>query len=143
MLLFTPNDPIIESSTNLQIAPYNFKYGMLHEHAKKANLLGEFVNDEGVTLPKINKWSQIYDFTQKDDAPNYSLLESTDWSIVTFEEMGIEDLAPTGEEDPDFLFELPVEFGGTIDADMLAAQSSQHHKGMMAFDIKAGQQQAS
>ena len=46
-----------------------------------------------------------------------------------------------GEED-DFLFELPVEFGGTIDKAMLEAQSSQHHKGMMAFDIKAGAEAA-
>ena len=47
----------------------------------------------------------------------------------------------TGEES-DFIFDLPVEFGGTIDQEMLNAQSSQHHKGMMAFDIKAGAENA-
>ena len=49
LYLFTPNDPIIESSSGLSFGPYNFKYGLLHEHAEKADLLGSFVDDDGVT----------------------------------------------------------------------------------------------
>ena len=64
----------------------------------------------------------------------------SDWAIEDFKDMGVDEELPpvTEDDDVDFLYELPVEFGGTIDAEMLAAQSSQHHKGMMAFDIKAG-----
>ena len=34
--LYTPNDPIVESSTNLTFAPYNLKYPLLEEHSDAA-----------------------------------------------------------------------------------------------------------
>jgi len=45
--VFTPNDPIVESSSNLTFAPYNMKYPYLYQHAKAANLLGTFIDEEG------------------------------------------------------------------------------------------------
>ena len=49
LFLYTPNDPIIESSSGLKFGPFNFKYDHLYEHTLKADLLGEFVDDDGVT----------------------------------------------------------------------------------------------
>ena len=65
--LYTPNDPIVESSSDLVIAPYNFKYPHLKQHVDKADLIGTFTDDDGKVQQKVNKWSQIYDFTKKDD----------------------------------------------------------------------------
>jgi protein XRP2 len=48
VFLYTPNDPIVESSHHLTFAPYNFKYPLLEEHSNKANILGEFTDDDGV-----------------------------------------------------------------------------------------------
>jgi hypothetical protein len=74
--LYTPNDPIVESSNNLTFAPYNFKYPHLKQHVDKAQLIGEFTDDDGVIQKKVNKWSQIYDFTKKEDETlNYQLLK--------------------------------------------------------------------
>ncbi len=61
--IYTPNDPIIESSYALTFAPFNFKYPQLLKHSYLACLVGNFVDDEGQTHQKVNKWSQIYDFT--------------------------------------------------------------------------------
>ena len=55
----------------------------------------------------------MHDFTKRDE-PNYSLIDVDDWKIITYEEFGHDELDKTGEED-DFIFELPVEFGGSID----------------------------
>ena len=45
--VYTPNDPIVESSSGLTFAPYNFKYPLLHEHSLAADLVGEFTDDDG------------------------------------------------------------------------------------------------
>lgn len=45
--VYTPNDPIVESSSGLTFAPYNFKYPLLHEHSLAADLVGEFIDDDG------------------------------------------------------------------------------------------------
>jgi len=71
--IFTPNDPIIESSKGLNFSPYNLKYPLLHEHAEKATLLGDFSDEIGIIQPKINKWSQVHDFTPSEEA-NYEVL---------------------------------------------------------------------
>lgn len=124
LYLYTPNDPIIESSSGLKFAPFNFKYGLLHAHAQAADLLGEFVDDEGVTQKKMNKWGQIFDFTVSAQDSNFSLIDVATWKIIKYEEvvqeLGLDPLPVTGEED-DFLFELPEEFGGTISKAMLEA----------------------
>ena len=47
VFLYTPNDPIIESASNLIFAPYNLSYPYLKNHAESASLIGEFVDDAG------------------------------------------------------------------------------------------------
>lgn len=79
--LYTPNDPIVESSSNLTFAPYNLKYNLLKEHAVKADLIGTFVDDDGVTQNKVNKWNLIFDFTKSDTGSNFKLLSPTDFGI--------------------------------------------------------------
>jgi hypothetical protein len=60
--LYTPNDPIIEASSNLMFAPYNLKYPLLHSHSIEANIIGEFKDEENETQTKVNKWNLIFDF---------------------------------------------------------------------------------
>ena len=79
---------------------------------------------------------------------NYSLVDPAGWQVHEFKQMAeqlqLEVPGYCPEDSGQFLFELPVEFGGTITAEMLQAQASQHHQGgMMAFDIKAGAEAAS
>ena len=75
LFLYTPNDPIVESSSGLTIAPYNFKYPYLEQHAVAADLVGEFKDDDGVVQTKVNHWSQIFDFTKREDGElNYIIM---------------------------------------------------------------------
>jgi len=55
-MLYTPNDPIIESSSNLTFGPFNMKYPYLEEHsgAEFANVIGKFTDDDGDVLEKRN-----------------------------------------------------------------------------------------
>lgn len=62
--VYTPNDPIVESSNKLTFAPYNFKYPLLEKHTELAVLLGTFKDDEGVVQKKFNRWNTIHDFTK-------------------------------------------------------------------------------
>ena len=83
LFLFTPNDPIVESSSGLTIGPYNFKYPYLQEHAVAADLVGEFTDDDGVVQKKVNHWSQVFDFTKREDGePNYSLIQPSEFEII-------------------------------------------------------------
>lgn len=55
-MLYTPNDPIIESSSNLTFGPFNMKYPYLEEHsgAECANVIGKYTDDDGDVLDKRN-----------------------------------------------------------------------------------------
>ena len=57
--LYTPNDPIVESSSSLTFGPFNMKYPQLEAHsgASGANVIGTFKDDEGQILDKVNKWN--------------------------------------------------------------------------------------
>lgn len=73
--LFAANEPVIESSTNLRFAPYNFAYPLLDKHGKEA-LFPDF---------EINKWDLIFDFTpQESGALNYSFVDPKDWEMTKF-----------------------------------------------------------
>lgn len=73
--VYTPNDPIIESSSGLTIGPYNMKYPQLKEHSDAANLCGDFTDDDGKVQTKYNHWNQIHDFTKREDGQlNYKLV---------------------------------------------------------------------
>ena len=80
--LYTPNDPIVESSSNLKFSPYNFKYPALQEHSKTADLIGTFVDDEGVTQNRVNKWNLVFDFTVNENGKdNFKLMDSRKFKI--------------------------------------------------------------
>jgi len=61
--LFSTTEPIIETSSDMQFACFDFFYFSLREQIAKAGL--KVVN---------NKWWQIYDFTKDDAKPNWRLL---------------------------------------------------------------------
>ena len=67
VFVYTPNDPIVESSSNITFAPFNMRYPFLKEHSDAANITGDFVDDDGKTVTKTNHWNQIFDFTKRDD----------------------------------------------------------------------------
>ena len=86
--LFTPNEPIIESSSGLTFAPYNMKYGLLKEHAVAGNLIGEFTDDDGVVQTKVNKWNLVHDFTKREDATlNYGLVTPEEFKFVELKDL--------------------------------------------------------
>ena len=135
LFLYTPNDPIIESSSGLVMAPYNFVYPQLKEHADAAQILGTFVDDDGVTQEKVNKWSQVFDFTkQEDGTPNYSLIEKDDFKIIEAIEVNPDLEQYAGG---DFVFDYPKEYGGTLENEHQKVKDS-----LMAFDITTGAAEA-
>ena len=77
IMLYTPNDPIIESSSNLTFGPFNMKYPQLEEHSGTdcANVIGKFTDDDGDVLDKRNQWNKIFDFTTKEGGNNFSLVD--------------------------------------------------------------------
>ena len=78
--VYTPNDPIVESSSNLTFAPYNLKYPFLKEHSDSAVITGDFVDDDGKTVTKTNHWNQIFDFTKRSDgALNFKFLDISEF----------------------------------------------------------------
>ena len=45
--VYTPNDPIVESSNELIFGPYSMRYPLLEKHVEHAQLLGEYKDDDG------------------------------------------------------------------------------------------------
>ena len=114
VFVYTPNDPIVESSSGLTFAPYNFKYPLLKEHSLAADIVGEFTDDDGVVQKKINKWNLVFDYTKREDAQlNFSLIQQDQFKLLNLSEINSSLVVEKGE-DPDFIFELPIEFGGSL-----------------------------
>ena len=85
MFLFTPNDTIIESSSNLTFAPYNLKYPYLDQHSKAASLVGTFINEDGIETNKDNLWDKIFDFTEREDGEkNMKLLPPESFELINY-----------------------------------------------------------
>jgi len=118
VFLYTPNDPIIESSKNLKFAPYNVGYPLLDQHVAQVNF--------DVTA---NKWDLIFDFTKDDAKLNYAFLDPSEFYTVTKE---IPDLE--GSPVPVAPFALPERYGGTL-ANDINEHARQHDDNMMAFSI--------
>ena len=85
----------------------------------------------------MNKWRQIYDFTKNDDgSDNFKLLDPKLFKIVSCKEINsgmdykTDDIL---ESDKDFLFELNVDYGGSLSKDIVKTAD-----GLMAFDIRTG-----
>ena len=133
--VFTPNDPIVESSSSVTFGPFNMKYPLLKEHAEAADLLGTFVDDDGVVQNKVNKWKRVFDFTKNEDGQlNFTLLKPEEFKVIYAKDLVAERQFEKVGAEPEFLFELPLEFGGAIADDRIEAAKG----GMMAFDIKTG-----
>lgn len=145
MKLYCPNDPIVESSSGLTLSPYNLKWSPLETLSQEANLIGEFTDDEGTVQQKLNHWREVHDFTPSEtDVMNYQFVEPDDFQVVEFsaiaDEYELDDAVRELVTDGDFLYELPVEFGGTLDQAAIDAQRGKD--GLKAFDIKAGREAA-
>ena len=94
-------------------APYNLKYPLLKQHATEADLIGTFKDDEGIEHDKVNKWNQIFDFTENEDGKkNQALLSPKNFTLVNYKTI-VPDLEIEGNDE--FLFELPMQYGGTLD----------------------------
>ena len=79
----------------------------------------------------------MFDFTEREDGQkNFEILDPKDFSIFTEQTIAndIEIDTSDNKEDPDFIFELPTEFGGTLDSSQVAKAK----ESMMTFDIKTG-----
>ena len=100
--MYTPNDPIIESSKNLKFAPYNVAYPLLDQHTATVGF--------DVTA---NKWDLIFDFTKDDAKLNYEFLDPAEFYRVTKE---LPDL--DGSPEPVAPFAIPQKYGGTLDNDI-------------------------
>ena len=88
-----------------------------------------------MTQTKVNKWNLIFDFTEKVDGPNFQLMKADKFKIVDACSL-VPEIASTSPSD--FIFELPVEFGGSLDSAQIKAAKDN----LMAFDIRTGAQQA-
>ena len=120
--LFVANNPCIESSSNVQFAPYNLAYPRLDYHCRSAGL-------------KIaeNHWDLIHDFTENDNGQlNYSIVHPDQWELEAFPLEGI-------DEQPAEAIPYPVRYGGNIPDD---AYFGEEAEGDQAFDIKNSSQNA-
>jgi len=87
-------------------------------------------------MMKCNKWNQIFDFTTKPDGTkNYKLVTASQFKVKNITEVNPDLNMPQGGNDS-FIYELPVEYGGTLDISKIAEVKQNMH----AFDIKTGTQ---
>jgi hypothetical protein len=113
MFLYTTNEPVVESSTNLTFGPYNFKYPHLKQHSELLQLVGVWKDDDGQIKTRENLWDQIYDVNQpKDGTKNTSLLEPMDFKVMTYKDVLPPEIEIEKTRDINYLFELPRQYGG-------------------------------
>ena len=108
----------------------------MKQHVDKADLIGEFKDDDGVVQKKVNKWNQIYDFTKKEDGSlNFKTIGPSEFKIIDYKSIKSDLVLSEINliEEKDYLFELSVDFGGT-----LANNAEKVADSLMAFDIRTG-----
>ena len=120
----------------MTFGPYNFRYPQLKEQSDKADLVGTFTDDDGVLQTKSNKWNQIYDFTTKAGGDNFSVVPPEAFQVIDAANLIPQELVLEPTAHMDYLFELPVEYGGTL------VQQAKAKDSLMAFDIRTGAQAA-
>ena len=121
---------MIEDSSNLIFAPYNFKYPHLKQHSELLQLVGVFKDDDGKIKERENLWDQIYDASQSDiSMSNYSVLEAKDFKVVTYKDVLPPELEIEKTRDINYLFELPRKYGGKF----VHHDSNDRHQSMMTF----------
>ena len=74
MSRYSLTDPIIETSTRCQFAPFNGAYPGIADHFRKAYL-----------EPDNNHWKNVFDFNKDEDSdrlpkPHWTLLEESSWT---------------------------------------------------------------
>jgi hypothetical protein len=79
-------------------------------------LVGTFVDDDGKTQKKVNKWNLVFDFTKNSDGhDNFKLISKSAFKINYVEDLLDQsyyaDTALVNGRG-NWLFELPKEFGG-------------------------------
>ena len=93
---------------------------------------GEFKDDDGEVQSRFNHWNQLFDFTKREDGQlNYTIQAPEDWAIVKPADTLDNDF---GADSADWIFELPVEYGGTFDSGAVAKAKDN----LQTFDIKVG-----
>ena len=134
--LYVPNDPIIEASSEITIGPYNFSYPLFEDHVKVSDLIGEFKDDDGVVQTRYNHWKEVFDFSKREDGvPNYTLIDKDQFKVVSQDGL-LSDVEITGRgENPSWIFELPIEYGGTFDHSKVVKAADN----LNLHDIKTGQ----
>ena len=115
--MFVGNNPCIESSAGIQVAPFNFAYPLLDKHCESADL-----------NIQENHWDLVHDFTEREDGKlNYSIIEPSVWKRQSMKVDGISD-------QPVEAIPVPVRYGGTIPDDAYFGEDKD--EGMQAFDIR-------
>jgi hypothetical protein len=110
------NDPVIEASSGLRIAPFNVAYHGLEEQARAAKL-----------DPAVNKWELVFDFSANSDS-HFALVDPTEFHTIKQAVPGFDDT-----EEQQLVFGLPARYGGQLsDA---RPESSAENDGMQKFDI--------
>ena len=112
--MYTMNDPVIEASSGLKIAPFNIGYPMLAEQAKAAEL-----------NPQENKWELVFDFSEGSTS-NFEVIPPSQWKTEMITLPGVD--AP-----PELVFDYPKRYGGTM-SDELPESSAEHN----SFGITTG-----
>lgn len=108
-------------------------YEELKPHSDLALLNGEFTDDDGVVQKKVNKWNLVFDFTTNPEGrDNFKLIKPSEFRVKNVSD--VLSTQPQLNGDGSWLFELPIEFGGSLDSKaMKEAKDS-----LMVFDIKTG-----
>jgi len=95
-------------------------------------LEGTYKDDDGEVRTRFNHWNQLFDFTKREDGQlNYTLQAPEDFAIVKPAETLEKDF---GADADDWIFELPVDYGGTFDSSAVAAAKDN----LQTFDITVG-----
>lgn len=116
--MYTMNDPVIEASSGLKIAPFNIGYPKLAEQAKAAEL-----------NPQENKWELVFDFSEGSTS-NFEVIPPSQWKTEMITLPGV-------DSPPELVFDYPKRYGGTLSDD---PPTSSAENG--AFDIKRGKSAA-
>lgn len=74
LYLYSFNNPHIEHTTGLVVAPYNFAYPKQDDHFSKAGL-----------NPRVNCWSRIEDHTPAASGSNWQMQPQSDWQLCEYE----------------------------------------------------------
>jgi len=116
--MFVANNPCIESSDGIDIAPFNLAYPLLDKHCSSA----------GLNIQE-NHWDLVHDFTERTDGTkNYSIIQPVNWKVNTEVIDGVTDK-------PVQAIPVPVRYGGTIPDDAYFGEEKEEGD-MKAFDIR-------